>query len=1177
MNTCNLGFISKYARLDNISNHITIDEYLLNNYTSTPRCINHGHELIVVNGEIVRPHFRHKNCGDVTGNPMTQWHIDWQSNFPVTEKSFKNKHGQLKDRRADIVLTDYNKVIEIQHSPITNGEIMNRTNDYALHNHSVVWIIDAQNSVEIKRLDKRLILDFTQKSWLYENFLSCDTLYYDINGLIYKVNPKNVRSHQIDVSDPKIKNDFIEALKSNTDLWEKVDEPSQCNLYFKQQGAGSGKTYGLMQFLNDDAEISKFKYITFITKQHSAVYVMFSEFIKQYNSGNLSNIVLIEPTKYDDIMLEKEKDNKKHIVKYRHLLTNTETYAIFGTVDSLTYALGESSLKSFDKFIGIVKSIKEGTIMTDTSGKMKKQYGSVNPIINKEMLMIIDETQDLTQLYGEAFIKIVNSKYTNLCVVGDMLQSLTNENSALTYLDRIKMPLIKIIKTDISNNVRRFSDPKLIDFVNSIVPFSKYELPIMTAAVPVEAKEGALTIFSAKTVYANESVESVNVIEAIDDIMKLFSNEVETNKLFPEDFLFVTPFTKKNPIMEGLQIALNSYWMDIMQNNTDYINKAKSKNEYWNKINANKYTRYAIFHKSEEGSSINLGESERATRMVSIHSSKGDGRKIVFVIGVTQSALQQFSQVADNLIYNSLLHVAITRQKERLYFRLEKNNDDIYKRISKSGMAPSTKLSTEFDIPNKKVKLTEISDNISKFSFENDLYSNIVCKYKQPDTPFESDTKLLIDMGDHHIRYSSIFMNIMVHCANHDLKNPSNTKKQYIAIFNKINGFLLKPVDSWREYLKILEENSNNNKSNESNKKNFIPILHFDKNKNDIDYQKYFSIIFNTMTRIINELESLGNKALNPFCPLECVILYYMKECIEEGKYQKISINDVYNIINTYSRVFNLETSTGHEKCNCKINFKNKNEKLNESEIKYQKYLCNHYDRLRHINKILDNFDSDHPKVNWLYSHLVSLNSTDDFKIYKQYDMIGYDEKNVYIFYIKPQFNELNINNIIVDSILDTYNVLNIATTSNNHNKFSNKSVVSCVLSLNKQEIYYMNWTDAVKENNKYFKDMLYKSMYNKFSIKHTSYYDTFININDEMKNESPTKIIERCIIEINKDMNSPNYIKELFNFINKRLEEDSDVEEDSIFDKYKNKEYFIKKIDKDLDKSLKKFIGIDK
>ena len=60
-----------------------------------------------------------------------------------------------------------------------------------------------------------------------------------------------------------------------------------------------------------------------------------------------------------------------------------------------------------------------------------------------------------------------------------------------------------------------------------------------------------------------------------------------------------------------------------------------------NNITINDYYRYAIFHKSEEGSSIDLSESEYSTRIVSCHASKGDGRKVVFIISFNESAIKR--------------------------------------------------------------------------------------------------------------------------------------------------------------------------------------------------------------------------------------------------------------------------------------------------------------------------------------------------------------------------------------------------------------------------------------------------------------------------------------------------------------------------------------------------------
>ena len=94
--------------------------------------------------------------------------------------------------------------------------------------------------------------------------------------------------------------------------------------------------------------------------------------------------------------------------------------------------------------------------------------------------------------------------------------------------------------------------------------------------------------------------------------------------------------------------------------------------EYWkDKLNDKKYYPYVILHKSDVGNSINLKESENSTRILSIHASKGNGCEVVFVLGLSEFALTIFNKKKykideDNLVYDSLLHVSMTRQKKSL-------------------------------------------------------------------------------------------------------------------------------------------------------------------------------------------------------------------------------------------------------------------------------------------------------------------------------------------------------------------------------------------------------------------------------------------------------------------------------------------------------------------------------
>lgn len=1095
---------------------------------------------------------------------MTTWHAEWQSYFPITEQIFRRKGEQIKERRADAVLPEYKKIIEFQHSEMTSGEVNDRIHDYGLHDHQVSWILDSQDCIKVKSLGDRIILHFTDKLWLYESFVHpCEAVYYDIGGLIYKVNPKMIRSHQVDVQIPKSKIDFIKCLKSNTDPWME-DELHQCHLYIKQQGAGSGKTYGMMQLLNSDMEIASYKYIALITKQHSAVHIMFSEFMNQYKSGKLSNITITdEPV---------EPYKKQRIVTYTHKLTGATCTAIFATVDSFTYAVGDNTVNSYDKFVGIVESIKKGTIRTDRDGLIR--FAGVNPILNKELLIMIDETQDLTELYGEAFLQIVLEKHTNLCVVGDSLQSLAYEENALTFLQKVQKPLMKVIKSDSSNNVRRFTNDTLIHFVNEIVPFADYDLPSISAAtdVPKDTRESPLSIFSIKCVYANEDHESDNVSEVVSEIMTRFEKEVELNHRKPEDFLFVTPFATKNPVMEALQIALNVYWKTTMETNHTYIAEVKEKDEYWKDVDTSLYNRYAIFHKSEEGTSINLEESKKATRMVTIHSSKGDGRPVVFVYGVKEQALQKFGQVTNSLIYNSLLHVAVTRQKERLYFAVEKNNDDIHRRILKASHSIEP-AAYDFDIKSSKTKIPDIANYIADFCYD-DFYENTILPHPPLRLEPTKEDKLILDMGDHMLRYASMFMNIVVHCCNFALEG--DMKQQLVAILYKLEPDCIAHVDKWQGYIAILHANKKIKYSKDTKIKGSpkIPVMSFPSRKDNVSYDIYHRYIILIMHHVMEDIrEYLGKKPLRFFCPLECVILFYMIECINNPSCPAISINDLYNIIHVYNVAFS-PTLSGHDLCKCKEMFSSEeNSILSVVQKKYYDYLFNHYNNLTRLTKMLESFSKSHPAVKWLYKHSATFDGNcEGFKINNQFELIAYDEEAVYLFYIKPQFTELNYNEVTTKTLLDAFLISNVSKTTANYERFNGKVIKSCVVSLSHENIYTMDWSTLVKERSGYIRTILYNMLTNKYSNAHDQLHKTFVEIVNSDSAKKPMELMNLINEKVKKAKYPPSYIVTAFSYISGRIM----MESRKAMREYLDRNSFVSLMDKSLETSLKTYLNIN-
>ena len=97
----------------------------------------------------------------------------------------------------------------------------------------------------------------------------------------------------------------------------------QCKLFIKQQGAGNGKTYGIVQMLEDDDK-SHYQNFIYITKQHSAKHIIKTEFENQHKTfKSLSNIEI-----------QQSPDQKKYIIKYFNEKSNINCQIIISTIDS---------------------------------------------------------------------------------------------------------------------------------------------------------------------------------------------------------------------------------------------------------------------------------------------------------------------------------------------------------------------------------------------------------------------------------------------------------------------------------------------------------------------------------------------------------------------------------------------------------------------------------------------------------------------------------------------------------------------------------------------------------------------------------------------------------------------------------------------------------------------------
>ena len=1155
-NKCVMNFSSQYAYLDN-NQHIHIDYYIQNKEIFRHKqmsCIK-GHELICVDGKKNISHFRHKNSNDVGGNYMTEWHIEWQGNFPVTEIEFKKKGDkQIKSRRTDVLLSETH-VLEFQHSFMTKDEVNERTNDYHIHNKIIIWVIDGNKNIIVNELSysERVYLEFISEKWKFESFIDCEFIYIDINCKIYKLCPRLIKSSMIDVQKPIDKTQFIDCLLNNKQIFTDIT-PFQCTLFIKQQGAGNGKTYGIIKMLESD-KFSHYKYFIYVSKQHSAVYVIYNEFQQQIKNGNLSYIKLEE---------EPKLVNKKYIIQYYNLKTSQICQIIIGTVDSFMYAIGNKHNTEIDKFEGIVNSIIDDHIEITSCGSIN--YGGRQPKLYKENILVPDEGQDLTPNYAKAIIQIMRNRYIDVYIVGDKLQSISHEVNAFTYLLENEFPYINKNIYEFTNICRRFDHPKLINFVNAMIPFKKYGLPEIKQSLCNSSfleDYNPLIIFAGTTIYANDTNES-KINTEVEKIMIHYEKEVNEYKRLPEDFLFVTPFTQTNPLVDALQLAINIFWKNIDTNDD--------------------FKRYAIFHKSEDGSSINLNESVNATRIVSIHSSKGDGRKVVFVIGLNESALCRFSGISESLIYDSLFHVAITRMKEKLYIRLS-GNDDITNKIQNylhnTGFENSI-INPDIQIYNT-IKFDTIKDSCKTTSNYQLFQEKIFDLINLPKIQDEDVEKKLIDTSHHNVRFASIQINLFLQIIKNEKKiNNSDINKQIIAIFYNIIQEGITETSSWKGYNVLLQDK-------------FIPILKIsDKGR---DYIKYFNIIISFTKIILDKIKLVINgKNIPDFCPLECVILHYMIECNTRGRYTKFHISELYNIVDIYSKSFDQNKATEHVNCLCNKCFtSNISLKINNS---LESYICVHFEKMNKITNNYKFFCDLYPNISWLINHPIYFNGkTNDYNIYKHYQLIGYDNDNIIIAYIKPQFNALNYNQILMDAVFDTYLVKNVKKSDSNKNykRFFGKKIVSVVFTTDLYDPYYIDLTTDIFELNQMTIQHIIKEYVSlKYMIESNAIYNFYKYWRKKCPSEitAPLNIINFIIQEINliKDIHTgikdkktestkqlPNYITEFFNNIKFKIENCNDKQQQKMVLKdHDNKQKFIEYLDQRINDSINRYFGFN-
>jgi len=1114
-----------------------IDEYKseLEFYKDKKIFCKNGHELIYVNSKTIKPHLRH--CNTSINNPITDWHGKWQSHFDKKEILYKNPQ-QISKRRSDADLDD--KVIEFQHSRISKEEVNNRKNDYTIvNNKPIFWIVHGEDSINVEYFKNRVFLEFLGEFWKYESFIDYNFIFIDIKGKIFKINPKKIKCNMIDVEYPKSKEDFIKYLHDNNNIWNDI-EPDQCTLFIEQKGAGNGKTYGIINMIEND-DYQHYDVFIYLSKAHTAKYTIYNELKDQVEEsdekGGFKNICEI------DVYNEKEK--------YVALYTNKnkkKVHIYIATIDSFFYCIGDKNNESFyDKFVGIAESIINNHIETSKSGSVK--FANKTLQLNKRTLLIIDESQVLSDVYAKAIIKIMKNNYIDCFISQDLLQSTACEDNIASYFkDNYEFPYILINKKEPSNICRRFNNPYLIKFVNHMIDFDKYKLPKINPYKIEEVEDRkALTFYETPVDYDNDDCILFDITKKHMEEYKRLVDEYNSE---PKDFGLIVSFTKQNPIAESLTGMINDFWNDRKDNN--------------------KYKSYAIFHKSEEGSSINLDESKDATRIYSIQASQGDGRKHVMIIQLSEKYLKKFCKNNKSIVYDSLEHVAFTRMTKTLSISYTSDYKDkitkkiqdfvIKENIHDTGIEPVALKSISKKIDYNKLIMKNSNSSDFDILYKIIKKSSLLKKLETDDDNESKDDRMLVDYGNHIIRYSSLAITIYTYIVN--LDKGSDRKAQIKSIFLAICDTNIEKAKTWKDYLSAID-------------KKRIALLHITKGG---DYNKYYNIIYENMENIIKKINVFTKNGRGndiSLCPYECIILSHMLDIKQNGSYSNTSLIDIYNVTDVYMKSYIKNGLKNHETCSCNQNFVYHG-KIDSVQLKsIQKYLCNFFELTQIVKESMGVLYEKFPLTDWNihYSFPYDDNST-DLDIYRKFQLIGYNNENVIIVYIKPNFNTLNRNEILLQSIYDIYFIKNMNMNDDCNDKIKKvkgKKITTCVLSLGSKTPYFINWDDdegfdLIEKNNKIIKDNIKKYLHEHYSSENYKiryFYTYWFKKNEKCS----TKFLK--ILSKENDSIQVKYISNFFINMIAEVEDCCDPDDKNIeyeycriFEKYYDEKHFNIKLD---------------
>lgn len=991
------------------------------------------------------------------------WHTWWQDQFDDREVVHPKLPECAKERRADAVAFGGRVVVEFQHSHISRDEVDARSSDYGHHGKRVVWVVDGNAGVGVKRLAlaQTYLLAFgLDAHWKYASFTtSGDPIYLHCGEQVYRVAPGEVRSHMIDVHSGRPVDAFVGAVeRSGTAdaLWEHCAPLPQCTLYLNQRGAGCGKTYESIQLLTNDPRVAHKSTFVYLTKAHTAKTVIRDELVQQLDAGKLASV-----SESDEVV----DVGKQYRGTFTRSTDGTEITVLIGTIDSFMWRLGDrdaAAAKGGDVFRNLCESIKAGFVgHHPASGGFR--YASGIHFLNKECLVVVDEAQDLDPAYLEALAAIMRNTYIDVYVIGDKLQSIWGADNVFTCLEESSLPHVVLKKSVGANVVRRFHDAKLMDFVNSCVEFERYELSKIVGVCDGvgcghahdEAHEAVVRIAQPRiTMRTKEST----VYGFVEHIVSRVHGEVQRHGYMPHNFMFVFPVMKCNVLAARLETRLNDFWIGRFGDEA-YRQEVLARHPYWReRIGGDDgcgdgFYIHAVMHKADESKPINLDESRYSTRLLSIHAAKGQGCDVVFLLGMTEDTLKLFSKGSIDLVYESLLHVAVTRSKRTLYVGVQTDaKDDIYARFTVGGTHDVEP--TVMSLPNDSFNVSKLVDFVTTQSA---WYDRMNAEYFAPrgldeavPVP-EGGASDLLDWGHHVVRWHVMFYALLHEIGR--MGSDAAVTKQVWAVMQDIAGCPVVVMGNARYYAMLREFNC----IEPEDRPSVIPVLEYQAGgAHDTQYGRYRDALVRIITRVQDKIKAAlaRGRAVPELCPIEMCAFVHVMRVRQDGVYHDFSATELYGILHSVAQ--GRDTRHGGFGCACDVELCDGGNGGTVDNERLRTSIANHRLTTARVASLFAMFEQhlragmgDSTRITFNVSHNITFNGhTNFFKMYNpSVPFVATTDHNVVLFALHPSFTRMQRDVVFASALLNTFLARNSGPDTNNRARFDGKRVSVCVIS----------------------------------------------------------------------------------------------------------------------------------